>query len=345
MVHRLTHDPPFETLPRSPSPAASLSSVASTTDVSLASTMLAGQVDATTPIPLSPLNVEQPACARMGAAWGGAQAAPIDPRDVAMADLREKLNRLADERKSEAPLPPPLRSSSPRLVEGDGVSVAVPGSPVARARTTLTPLTRNQRKRANKKKNMLAEAAKLEELPEEEKELEENRQRQANLEKRFHVKAHRRHVQRDVAKEKAEREGAERFKEDMSARERQKKGEEMRKKQKAEEAAVERERERMQGVKDRIEALERRQDWKETMEEAKVTGRERFMEEEAEKGREDEEVLEAEWQELAAEYDVLLPGVHLHIPESLDFVERHACKVDRSGDKPIRKPKRFKMSY
>ena len=127
------------------------------------------------------------------------------------------------------------------------MSVAVPGSPVACARTTLTPLTRNQRKRANKKKNMLAEAARLEELPEEEKELEANRQRQANLEKRFHIKSHRRYVQREAAKQQAEKDGEKRFGEDKSARERQKEGEEMRKKQKAEEAVVERERENSGG--------------------------------------------------------------------------------------------------
>ena len=54
----------------------------------------------------------------------------------------------------------------------------MPGSPAARASTTLPPLTQNQQKKANKKKNLLAEVAKLEALPDDEKDLEENRQRQ-----------------------------------------------------------------------------------------------------------------------------------------------------------------------
>ena len=211
--------------------------------------------------------------------------------------------------------------------------MAVPGSPAARACSMLPPLTRNQRKRRNKTKNLLAEAAKLEELTEEEKELEENKQRKANVEKRFHVKAHRRYVQRENAKVKAEKEGADRFKEDLPARERQKKGEEMRKKQKADEEQVERERRAMEGVRERMEVLERKKDWKEVIENAKITGRERYLEEEREGGRVDEEVIEEEWQAIAATFNVLLPGIHVHIPESLDFVERHACKLNRAGNK------------
>ena len=211
--------------------------------------------------------------------------------------------------------------------------MAEPGSPAARASNTLPPLTRNQRKRANKKRNLLAEAAKLEALPDEEKELEENRQRLANVEKRFHVKAHRRYVQREAAKERNEKEGEERFKVDKSAKQRQKEGEAMRKKQKADEEQVEREKRRREEVEERIEILERKKDWTEVIEEAKVTGRERFMTEEEEKGRGDVEAMEREWQEIAATYDVLLPGDYIHIPESLDFVERHSCKVNRAGDR------------
>lgn len=55
--------------------------------------------------------------------------------------------------------------------------------------------------------------------------------------------------------------------------------------------------------------------------------------------------MEEEWQAIAATFDFLLPGIHVHILESLNFVERHACKVDRSGDKLAMKPKWFKMSH
>ena len=179
---------------------------------------------------------------------------------------------------------------------------------------------------------MMAEAAALESLTEEEKELEENKNRKQNLDKRFHVKAHRRYVQREAAKKKAEEEGDKRFETDQPERERQKEGERMRKKQRAEEEQVRRDRERLERVKDQMEALERKKDWKEVIETAKVTGRERYLDDEREEGREDKEVIEAEWQEIAATFDVLLPGVHVHIPESLDYVERHACKLDRAGD-------------
>ena len=180
---------------------------------------------------------------------------------------------------------------------------------------------------------MLAEAALLEALPEEERDLEENKQRQTNLEKRFHVKAHRRYVQREAARVRDEKEAEEMFKEDKDERTRQKEGERLRKKQKANEEQEKREREKMEGIKERIEVLERKKDWTEVIEEAKITGRERFMaEEEGEKGRVDLEAMEREWQEIAASFDVLLPGEYIHIPESLDFVERHYCKLDRAGD-------------
>ena len=180
---------------------------------------------------------------------------------------------------------------------------------------------------------MREESAALAALPEEEKESEENKIRLKKVEEKFHTIAHRRHVLRDAAKERAEKEGRQRFAEDKPERERQKEAERMRQKQKGEEEQEKREREKVQGIRDRIEALERKKDWKETMEEAKITGGERYRDEEREKGREDEGVIEEEWQAIAATFNVLLPAVYVHIPESLDFIERHACKVDRAGNK------------
>lgn len=55
----------------------------------------------------------------------------------------------------------------------------------------------------------------------------------------------------------------------------------MRKKQKEDEEE-ERERRKIQKVKDRMEVLERKKDWKEVIEGVKVTGGERYMEEERE---------------------------------------------------------------
>ena len=165
--------------------------------------------------------------------------------------------------------------------------------------------------------------------------MEENKQRLSKLEKQFHVKAHRRYEQRETAKVKAEEEGKKRFESDRPARERQKEAEKKRKKQKEDEAREKRDREKVQGVKDRIEALEKKrewEDWVEVIERAKVTGRERYVEGEEEGGREYEEVMEEEWKAIADTFDVLLPGIHIHIPESLEWVERHACRVNRSGD-------------
>ena len=182
-------------------------------------------------------------------------------------------------------------------------------------------------------KKMREEAAVLEAMPEEEREFEENKMRQAKLAEQFHVRAHRRYTQLEAAKEKAEKEGKRKFDQDKPERERQKEAERLRQKQKEDEEQVRQDRRKAQEVKDRIEVLERTKDWTEVIEEAKVTGRERFMAEEEERGRGDVEVMEEEWQEIAASYDVLLPGLYLHIPESLEFVERHCCKVDQTGHK------------
>ena len=125
-------------------------------------------------------------------------------------------------------------------------------------------------------KRMREESAALAALPEEEKQTEENKLRLKKVEEQFHTIAHRRHVLREAAKERAEKEGKERFAEDKPERERQKEAEKLRQEQKAEEEQMRREKEKVQNIRDRMEALERKKDWTKVIEEAKIAGGERY---------------------------------------------------------------------